>query len=251
MKLHTSLFLSLTVLLALMFVAPSFAHAQVTLKVGGGLGVMIPADDFGGSTLDYYDGSRYGLGNGIAVQGKAKIGLVGFNLTGEVAYASLSNSGFSEPGQGSVDISQKIFSLKIGPEIRFGLPAMPVVPYIGANLALNNFSGETTFQGVAKVPSAVYTMQSASRLGVGFAAGMEVNVAPLVSLDFNLSYNLMNLSGKAWEDVNPGTDQRLDSYLSLNDSADPQYAAGSDKHFNSNDRSIQSILLTVSVLFGL
>ncbi|MCK9209968.1 MAG: outer membrane beta-barrel protein [Ignavibacteriaceae bacterium] len=225
--------------------------AQVNLKLGAGLGVMSPAADFGGSTIEYYNGSSYGLSGGLNIHGKVKIGFAGFNLTGEVDYSSLSNTGNSEPGQGSVDISQKVVSLKVGPEFRFSLPLLPVTPYLGLNLALNSFSGETTFQGVSKVPSATYSVKSATRLGVGFAVGAEVSIGPLLALDFNLSYNLMNVSGKEWNDVNPGINQRIDSYLSLNDQPDPQYSTDEDKHFISNTRSISSILFTVSILFGL
>jgi len=116
---------------------------------------------------------------------------------------------------------------------------------------LNSFSGEATFQGVSKVPSATYSVNSATRLGIGFAAGAEVSVGPFLSLDFNLSYNLMNVSGKEWNDVNPGINQRIDSYLSLNDAADPFYNSDDDKHFISKARSIHSVLFTVSLLFGL
>lgn len=226
-------------------------NAQVNIKVGGGLGIMNPTSDLSGTTMEYYNGANYGLGSGLNLQAKAKIGFSGFNLTGEVDYTSLSNLGNSEPGQGAVDISQKILSLKIGPEFRLSLPVVPIVPYLGLNLALNSFSGEATFQGVSKVPSATYSINSATRLGIGFTAGAEVSIGPMLALDFNLSYNLMNVSGKEWNDVNPGINQRIDSYLSLNDVADPLYKFDDDKHFVSKARSIQSILFTVSVLFGL
>lgn len=225
--------------------------SQVTLKLGGGLGILSPASDFGGSTLEYYNGSRYGFGSGLNLHAKAKVGLAGWDLTGALEYSSLSNSGNAEPGQGSVNISQKVLSLRIGPEFRLSVPALPVTPYLGAHVALNSFSGETTFQGVSKVPSATYSVAATSRIGVGFSVGTEVSVGPLLSLDFNLSYNLMNLSGKEWDDVNPGIDQRIDSYLSLNDDRDPRYTAGEDKHFIDHDRNIHSILFTASILFGL
>jgi len=61
----------------------------------------------------------------------------------------------------------------------------------------------------------------------------------------------MNISGKEWNDVNPGINQRIDSYLFLNDDRDPLYVAEDDKHFISNARSIHSILFTASILFGL
>ena len=251
MKLSIGIVRSVLALVALVALTLAPASAQVNFKLGGGPGVMVPASDFGGSTLEYYNGSRYGLGSGLTINGKAKIGVSALNLVGEIDYASISNSGNSEPGQGSVDISQKVLSLKVGPEFRLALPLMPVVPYVGANIAMNTFSGKTTFQGVAKVPSATYSVQDATRIGLGFAAGMEVAIGPLMSLDFNLSYNIMNLSGKEWNDANPAVNQRIDSYLSLNDNVDPQYAAGDEKHFIPTTRSINSIVVNVSRLFGI
>lgn len=238
-------------LVALIALTITPSRSQVNIKLGGGIGLTIPSSDFSGSTLEYYNGSRYGLGSGLNIHGKAKIGLSGLNLAGEIGYSSVGNTGNSEPGQGTVDISQKVLSLKVGPEFRLSVPVLPVTPYIGANLALNSFSGETTFQGVSKVPSATYSVKGTTRIGVGFSAGTEVSIGPLLSLDFNISYNLMNVSGKQWDDVNPGINQRIDSYLSLNDDRDPQYAAGDDKHFISNERSIRSIQFTASILFGL
>lgn len=235
-------------LIALMTVQ---TNAQVNIKLGGGLGMISPASDLSGSTIEYYNGTNYGLGSGLNINGKAKFGFAAFNLTGEIDYSSLSSTGNSEPGQGSVEISQKIISLKVGPEFRLGLPMLPVTPYLGFNVAMNSFSGETTFQGVSKVPSATYSMKSATRFGVGFYAGAELSVGPFLSLDFNLSYNLMNVSGKEWNDANPGINQRIDSYLSLNDAADPFYEWDDDKHVVSKARNIHSVLFTVSLLFGL
>jgi opacity protein-like surface antigen len=235
----------------LMVVMTAPVRSQVDLKVGGGIGAAIPASDFGGTTLEYYSGTNYGLATGLNVHAKAKMGLAGFGLAGEIDYSSFGNTGNSEPGQGSVEITQSVMSVKVGPEFHFGIPAVPINPYIGANLALNRFSGETKFLGVSKVPSATYNVEEATRLGLGLAVGAEVAVGPFLSLDFNISYNLMNIAGSEWEDVNPSVNQRIDSYLSMNDSSDPLYAAGSDNHFVSNDRSVHSVLLTVSILFGL
>lgn len=239
------------IFIALTALTMTQTNAQGNLKLGAGLGLMSPVSDYGGSTIDYYNGSGYGLSSGLNVQGKIKVGLSGFNLTGEIDYASLNNTGNFEPGHGQIDVTQKILSLKVGPEFRLSIPSSPVVPYLGINLALNSFSGETMFQGVSKVPSGTYNVNSETRFGVGFSAGAEVSVGPMLWLDFNLSYNLMNVAGGEWKDVNPGTNQRLDSYLSLNDEPDPQYSWDDDKHFASEARSIQSILFTVSILFGL
>lgn len=237
------------VILLALTITPS--RSQVNMKLGGGVGATIPTSDFAGSTLEYYNGSRYGLSSGLNLHAKAKVGLFGLDVAGEIHYSSLRNTGYSEPGQGTLDISQEVLSVKVGPEFRLSLPALPVTSYVGANVALNRFNGETNFQGVTKVPSGTYTVKGATRFGAGVSAGTEVSLGPFMSFDFNVSYNLMNLFGKGWEDVNSGVDQRVDSYLALNDDQDPLAAAGNDKHFISALRNIRTIQFTVSVLFGL
>lgn len=224
--------------------------SPITLQFGAGIGKVSTGSDFSGSTMDYYSGSKYGLSGGLNLQGKVRLGILGFNIVGEVDYASFSNNGNSEPGQGSVDISQKVLSLKVGPEFKLGLPLLPITPYIGANIALNRFSGDVTFQGVSKVPSGTYSMNGASRVGFGINGGVIVSLGGL-TLDIAAQYNLLNVSGKSWEDTNPDQDQRLDSYLALNDNPDPLYAAGNDKHFISNSRTINSFAITATVMFGL
>lgn len=227
------------------------ATSQVTLQVGGGLGILMPRSDYGGSTIEYYRGTKYGLSNGINLQAKARLRFIGLSLVGEVDYSSLRNSGNSEPNQGRVEVSQKVYSLKVGPELQFKLPALPVTPYLGANAAIHRFSGETTFQGVSKVPSATYVVQSASRLGIGASGGVLLKLYESLFLDLGLHYNLMNISGKSWEDVNPLLDQRLDSYLALNDERDPAFLPNDDKHFIAAQRAIHSLLLTATIMFSL
>ncbi len=240
--------LLLLILFAFLVSTPTFA--QVTLQVGGGVGVFAPQADYGGTTIDFYRGTKYGLSSGVNVHGKVRLGLVGLMLVGEADYSSLNNSGNSEPGQGRVEVSQKVVSLKAGPELQLKIPAAPLTPYIGANISINRFSGETMFQGVSKVPSATYVLQSSSRLGVGVSGGAIVKLGPSLDLDIGLQYNLMNVSGRSWEDLNP-QDQRLDSYLALNDDRDPAFLPNDDKHFIFSQRSIHSILFTISLLFGL
>lgn len=226
-------------------------NAQVALQVGGGAGITFPASDYAGTAADFYNGTKYGLGNGLNFHAKARVGLLGFRLAGEVDYSSFSSSGETQPGQGNVELSQKVLAFKVGPELQFGLPAVPVTPYLAANVALNRFSGETKFQGISKVPSATIDLKSATRLGVGFTGGAILKLGGLTSLDLSVSYNLMNMSGKAWEDDDPTKDQRIDSYVTLNDDKDPLYKAGDDKHFISNARTINAFQVKATVMFGL
>jgi len=92
MKLIIRSFRFSVVLVALTALTLTPSRSQVNIKLGGGIGVMSPASDFSGSTIEYYNGSRYGFSSGLNIHGKAKIGLSGFNLAGEIDYSSLSNT---------------------------------------------------------------------------------------------------------------------------------------------------------------
>lgn len=100
-----------------------------------GAGSVSPFSDFKGSTLDYYSGTNYGQSNGINYQVKARVGVIGLNLVGQLDYASLSNNGNSELGKESLDLSQKVLSMKLGPEFKLNIPLVPITPYIGAKLS--------------------------------------------------------------------------------------------------------------------
>lgn len=242
---------SVLVVLAIVLFGAPIAQAQVNVQLGLGVGVMSPSGDFGGSTIDYYAGRQYGLSGGYDILGKLRLGLAGFHLVGEVNFASLNNDGNSEPGQGFVEVSQKILSVRVGPEYQINIPAIPLTPYLGGTIAVNSFSGETRFQGVSRVPSATYVVETASRFGAGLTVGVLISLGSSVTLDVGAGYHLMNLGGKEWVDTNPAQDRRLDSYLSLNDARDPLYRPGDADHFVSGNRAINAFQLMACVMFGL
>ena len=233
---------------------PVFAQTPVpspfSLQIGGGIGTVSPKGDFSGSTIDYYNGTNYGQSGGIDYQIKARIGILGFNLVGQMDYASLSNNGNSVPGQGSIDLSQKILSLKIGPEFKLSIPLAPVTPYIGANISFNHFSGNVSFQGVASVPSGEYDIKSDSRVGYGISGGVIINLMGL-TLDIGAQYNILNAFGKKFEPTDPTNPKRIDSYLVLNDEQDPLYQSGNTTHFIGSTRTLSTFALTATVMFGL
>ena len=228
-----------TVIMSLPVFAQTSLPSPVSLQVGVGIGSVTPRSDFNGSTMDYYTGINYGQSSGINYQAKARFGILGFNLVGQVDYASLSNNGESQPGQGSIDLSQKILSLKIGPEFKLNIPMAPITPYIGANISFNRFSGNVTFQGIARIPSGEYEIKSDSRVGYGISGGVIVNLMGL-TIDVGAQYNILNAFGKKFEDVHPGQDQRLDSYLALNDEQDPLYQQGNRTHFIGSSRTLST-----------
>jgi hypothetical protein len=223
----------------------------IKLQVGAGLGYEMPVGDYGGTTIDYYNGTKYGLSGGLNFHGKGRVGAAGFQLGAEVGYSSLSNSGnATATGQGEVTVTQNIFFLKLGPEYMINIPALPLKPYVGLNLALNTISGEVTFGNVILVPSGTHEVQSASRFGLGATGGVVYKMGPLISFDLSVSYNLMNLFGKKFDVVvNPS---RIDSYTRLNDDKDVIPADGSNPvHIISSSRSISCLQAGLSVMFGI
>lgn len=154
-----------SVVLMSILLTVSAGNAQVSIQVGGGAGYVMSMGDYKGSAAEYYAGTNYGMANGFGLQAKARLGLVGFNLTGEVGYLFLGNDGSPEGGNTSLEVNHQILSIKVGPEYRFGLPAVPVTPYLGANVALNMISGSTKFQGTTGVPSSEVDMAGQAALG--------------------------------------------------------------------------------------
>jgi opacity protein-like surface antigen len=228
------------------------ADAQINLQAGGGIGFVVATGDLSGTTVDYYNGTKYGFSNGYTLFARARGGVNVVNIMLEAAYTSFSSHGETEPGQGSASLSQKIITFKAGPEYTLvSLPAAPLKPYIGLNVQLNTFKGESTFNGVSRVPSGTYSIASASRIGLGAGAGLLVSVMPGQQLDINISYNFMNAGSKEFNTVDPNQPRRSDSYLSLNDQADPLFKSGDPIHFISDKRTIHTLMFTVSYLFGL
>lgn len=241
---------TLTVRIALLTAATIVAvtgvsFGQVSFKIGAGAGYAIPSSDFSGTAAEYYAGTKYGLAGGLNFHAKVRVGLVGFNLTGEAAYSMFSNDGVAELPNGTVETKKQILALKVGPEFQLSVPALPVTPYLGLNAALNMFSGSTSFKGLSSVPSSKQDLNGASRIGAGGTVGVLLSLAG-TNLDVAFHYNIHNLTGKSWE----GADNRIDTYTGLNDDKDPAYAVGNNKHVVSEARSIHSMVLTVSVMFG-
>jgi len=227
------------------------APAQITLQGGVGVGLAVPSGDYGGSTIDYYRGTRYGLSTGINAHARARVGALGIRLMGEVGYSRLSNSGESEPGQGKVEVKHTILSAKLGPEYSFSLPFAPFSVYLGGQVGINIVGGESTFQGVSKLPSGTFDIPSETRVGLGGTVGLLFSLGPGMNLDVAARYDAINLLGKSWNDPDPLDDARLDSYRSINDERDPLFRAGDDKHFIANSRSISAVHLLVTLMFGL
>ena len=233
----------------LLLISPQL-YSQVTLQIGGGLGYIAPAGDYSGSTIDFYNGTKYGMSNGFNYHAKARVGLLGLNLFGMIEYSTVSGDGESEPGQGTVENSHGIFSIKAGPEFNLSIPLSPIGFYLDGFVSVNTFSGTVKFQGVSEVPSGERNLESATRFGVGAGGGVLLDILPVVTLDFGVHYNLYNLFGKNYSSVST-SHERLDSYTGLNDDKDPLYQSGDTDHFISDSRLINAWQFTLTAMIGI
>jgi hypothetical protein len=164
---------------------------------------------------------------------------------GEVDYTSLNNSGAVQTGH--IDVGQKIFTLRGGPEFHLGIPLVPFTPYIGANAAVHFFGGTESFQDVPNVPNGSYTTTGATRVGLGLTLGTLVSIGAVSDLDVCIGYDFMNLLGWNWQQ---GQGRRIDSYLGLNDDADPQFTPADGNHFVGKARHIQTLVVSLSFMMG-
>jgi len=244
-----SLLYILTVLL-LVALCSIQTKAQITLQVGAGLGYSLPAGDYAGTTVDFYNGAKFGMKSGFNLNGKVRVGIRVLNAFGEIDYNAFSGSGESEPGQGSIDLSNKVISVKVGPELPFSIPMSPVTPYIQGFVSYNNITGTAEFKGVSDVPSGKYDIASASRIGLGVGVGAIIDLVG-IKLDANIQYHFINIGGKEYKIENATSHERLDNYTSLNDSKDPLYNVSSTDHFIANDRGISAVEFKLDVMFGL
>ena len=73
----------------ILFLVSSNIYSQISLQIGGGLGYISPVGDYGGSTVDFYNGTKYGMSSGFNYHAKARVGLLGFNLFGIIEYSTV------------------------------------------------------------------------------------------------------------------------------------------------------------------
>jgi opacity protein-like surface antigen len=239
-------------LIAAVFLMGNTANSQIVkFKLGPMVGLTAPTGDYAGNTMEYYSGTKYGMNSGVNFGAIFKTGIGPFNLRISGSYAPLSNSGIAEPGEGFIETKSDMLIFSAGPEFDLAIPFSPIKPYLGVDLLFSSISGRTTFSDVDFIPDGTYDMQSATRVGLGFGAGLEYGIGASNVLDISFRYNLVNLFGKEYRDATPSDTRRLDAYLSLNDDADP--LAGTSPvsaHPITTSRSISVFQIDVAFLFG-
>jgi opacity protein-like surface antigen len=238
-----------SIAIIIIFFSVSQSYSQLKYSIGPFIGATIPAGDYSGTTIDYYNGIHYGLSSGVDVGAIFKIRLPVLAIRVTASYSQLKNTGvavINEPDS-YIEVRQSLFTISAGPEFLFNIPQSPIKPYAGVDLLLTSFNGETTFLYVPRVNNGTFSMSSTTRLGLGLGAGVEFGLGNKYSLDLGLRYNIHNLFGKNFT----ASDVRTTSYLYLNDAADPLYPIDPDHHPILSNRSISTLNIYLGFLFNL
>jgi opacity protein-like surface antigen len=237
-----------TVLAFLTLLLSNYSNAQslLSLQIGPTAGVTVPTGDYSGTVNDFYNGTKYGMSTGANFGALAKINTPIISGKAFVAYTMLSSSDNLTVG-GSMETKHHIVTFGIGPEYKLGLPMIPFRPYFDAMLLVSSVSGSLTTKSIPQLPSNTYDFDTETRTGLSVGVGSEFTLSPQFNLDINVRYNIFNMIGKKF---NQGQYQKIDSYNSLNDDADPLSAVSTD-HPVKSSRNMSAIQISVSVLFGL
>jgi hypothetical protein len=236
----------------IIFFISSIIYSQVTLQVGAGGGYMLPTGDYAGSTVDFYNGTNYGMSGGYNINAKVRVGLLGFDLFGILDYSSIVGDGQSDPDNknSQIENTQNILSIKAGPEFKIEIPLSPIGFYFDGFVSVNTFTGTVSFKDVIGVDDGDYDLETATRVGAGGGGGVLWNIISIVTLDFGVNYNWYNLTGQQYTGVSTNP-QRLNAYTSLNDDADPLYQEGPPDHIIGESRSINAWEFTLTAMIGI
>lgn len=173
-----------------------------------------------------------GLKNGYEIGGKLKLDfpLVPFRITGQAYYMKMSNEGNINTGVQAIptikmETSMSIFSAGAG--IEYQMIPGPVAPYLALDLLYNSFGDievkyNPSIAGVSADNSKPYSKKD--RFGLGIGVGSEFTLLPVIDIDLNIKYNMMNLMGKENMKING---------------------------INFSEESVNTITVTANILFGI
>lgn len=67
------------------------------------------------------------------------------------------------------------------------------------------------------------------------------------NLDISVSYNILNPFNNVW--IADSRGRRIDAYGAINDAQDPLFSPGNTSNFIECPRSIQTLLLNITLIF--
>ncbi len=222
--------------------------SQFFLTFGPTAGVSVPIGDYSGETIDFYNGVKYGLKPGVNFGAMGVIRTQYINLKGGLTYSLFWNSGNAEYNRGSVELKQNVLTFCIGPQYGQSIPNSKARIYVDALLLYSIFAGSSKFVDAPYVTDGKYDLNTTGRIGTQFGLGTEVKLETF-RLDFNISFGILNLTGK--EFTNYQTESRENAYINLNDNEDPFYSPTNALHPIKSSRTISLIKFNISALYDI
>lgn len=159
-----------------------------TFGVGGGISQALSPESYTNKISE--GGFGFSTEWNAGATAKLSLPLLPIKPRAILLYHSLSGSENLEPG-GKKEYSQSIVTAGAGIQYNFIPVPLGADPYIYLDLLYNNF-GKLEID-----PEPVgYTSSSESRFGVGIGVGTSVPLIPVLNLDVQLAYQIMNIVGK-------------------------------------------------------
>jgi len=230
--------LSLVFLIMLFLIADLLSQPKFTFHASAGFST--PMQDF--KQYDFTDDITqdtvtsnwpYMMKNGYSfgIDGKYAFGKKrSIRLAGGAGISIFSNEGNLSTGT-SLLLKMNIITLSLGGEYAFILTKNKVIPYVGADITANFFSGkiEPYIQGKSK-------FKNETRLGIQGSAGLDFEFSKNFGAIIGAKYNFANLFGKNSDETAP-----------------EEVGLGDKEHngISSKNISYLQILAGISVYFGM
>ena len=171
-------------------VAQSFS-----IGVGGGLSQVVSPDTYTKNVGE--GGLGYSTEWNLGLTAKLGLPLLPIKPRAIFMYQSLSGSGGASLlgkslAENTVEYSQSIVTAGVGVQYNFVPVPVGPDPYIFLDVLYNNF-------GKLKIdpePFVGYQSESASRSGLAIGLGTAVPLIPVLNLDLQVAYQMLNLVGK-------------------------------------------------------
>ena len=123
-------FFTIFVIISL-FITFSTTKAQIHISLGPQLGFALPMSDYAGEVSDFYNGTKYGFKGGFNMGATFKADLMIIAGRLDITYAMFKNDGnITGFNNASLTVKQNTLIIGIGPEYSFGVPLVPIKPYI-------------------------------------------------------------------------------------------------------------------------
>jgi len=182
-------------ILLILFVFVGLTNAQsISLSATGGLTLVQGPDAL---TKDISEGGAgFSSAPHFGLKGRFKLPVIPLAITGQVLYTKFTGEGNATITGGttaSVETESSLLLMGVGAEYKI-VPG-PISPYAAIDLFYAN-SGKFKYKATALGSTNEITVDGENRTGIGFGAGLQIGILPMIDIDVSAKYNINNLIGK-------------------------------------------------------